>query len=538
MVKGAGLVGRCRASTTMRRARIAAGGQRDLPSRLSAIVLVWLLCLLASFPASSVAAASSLPPADRGQALTCPQPQTPAQVCGETAIVDFAALYGVRVPAEQSEEMIRQSGGQPVSFAQLSEQLKKLGIPTRGVAATYLDLVQMNRPVIARVVADGKPHFVVLETVTSGWGRLVTADVARVGARAMIEESYSGYALCYWSEGDTIEAPRPNGASVEPLLSKVPADLRKMGVLPVKVTSVSGRPLTLAALRVPPGWEVSGLAAPKVIDPKGRVTFTVGPAHLPRPAAEGSATAVATPGELVLITDDPVRPQLRISLIPESTQLPPLDVSGDALDFGEGDRDDVLARKRYMLVDYEGSPGSLYVEPSQPWVHCALLREEAYARNPWEKRVHGEVEVQLDGAAPSGPSRVDVLLSVVREGGGEVDERAHLSLTAAIWPEVRAQPKELFLGVVGPRASATASVRISAHPGWTCRLLPRPALPRGLKATIAPPSGGRARVLQITAEGSLLPGGTTEGEVVVLCRGRTSQERVRLRVPYCVYVRK
>jgi hypothetical protein len=498
-----------------------------------------VLCLVACLPVHGVAAVSSSPGAAGGQSerQTCPEPQTPAQICGAEAVADFAALYNIRVPETYLEVTAGKFNGAAMSFAQLCEELRTLGIPTKGLAATYSDLVQLNRPVIARVNPGGEPHFIVLETATSDWGRVVERDQASLIGRATLEKDYTGYALCYWGEGDTLEAPRPNRASVEPRLSKVPADPGKMGALLVRVANTSDSPLAVTGIRATKGWEVGGIATPTTLAPGSELAVKVQPA----PSVVAGAKAAWGPGELVIATDDPTRPHYRASILLESSPLPPLGVSGDQLDFGEGDRSDVLLRKRYMVVDYEGTPGSLYVEPGEPWIRCSLLHEEAYARNPWEKRVHAQVEVQLKEEAPAGPQTGKVLLSVVHEGSDGEDAQAQVLLTSAIWPEVRAEPRELFLGIIGQGETARAEVRIIGRPDWTYVVQPQPAFPRGLAAKIRPSRSGKGRVLQVIANGRLLPAGATEGEVVLSVSGQSRKsmsQRVELRVPYSVYVKK
>ncbi len=294
--------------------------------------------------------------------------------------------------------------------------------------------------------------------------------------------------------------------------------------------------MTIGELVLQDGWECYDLALPMTIAPGEQKKFSVGRAPVTAHGERRSALTESDNVHLVVRSDDPVRPYTYATLRVRST--PDIEVYESAVDFGDGPLEDVVERRRQVLVRYWEKAGDLYVEPSMPWLQAALLREVPGSLNPWNAMpTYAQVEFALDPAYPfeAGEHHAEVLIDFLGpEGDAKPSETAiRLPARVCIWPQLRARPPELFFGIAGPGVTVEKQVEVVGDKAGPLHLDPACQLPTGIEVEVRQYESSGSTQLHATARGPALPAGVTQGSIVLLAGKAGSQQR-KLVIPYYV----
>jgi hypothetical protein len=114
----------------------------------------------------------------RAQAAPQPCKPTPSQACGAAAVEELARLYERPLTDSETKRLVKKFRNRQMSLLEMQGELGKIGITTKGVAATYDDLRALNRPVVVRVLFNGEPHFAVAHSL--GEDHLVIGEEKQV----------------------------------------------------------------------------------------------------------------------------------------------------------------------------------------------------------------------------------------------------------------------------------------------------------------------------------------------------------------------
>lgn len=461
--------------------------------------------------------------------------------CGAVALADFASLYGCSIADRAVEQVVAAQGRRPMSFVQIRDELRKLGIQTKGFSATFEDLIALDRPVIAQVIVEDKPHLLVLETVREDWVRVM--EEGRLFLRPINEicESFSGYILAAWFPGESLESPQ------HPLLSARPEVIELTGqdgdqvTAKFSVNNVGTSPSVINDISGPEGWTLANEETPFALGPGKealvRLTTRLRPSERHRLSAEPEAHTYA---QVRVRSNDPVRPQLYVTV--DVMRGPQLTVSVEAIDFGEGPREEVVERKRTFWACCRSDLGEPYVEPSEPWLVAALTDRIVNHPEPWRREwICAEIQLSLDQNAPrqSGVTNAEVLVTGTQVSNTTAERAVVLPVRVAIWPDVRPHPPELFFGTTqpGPSIERCIEIRSGGCEVPALVLAPKSPVPPGLRIAIHQPSSEEPPRVCVVADTHCFPIGVSQGRLVFVSADATDSN-MRVVVPYYLYVQE
>jgi len=440
-----------------------------------------------------------------------------AESCGAAAVAEFARLYGVEMEPAAVGRIAGAREGQMMSLLEIVEELEQLGMHAKGFSAEWKDLVALDRPVIAHVLLQGSPHFVVIEKATDDWVRVAAGgEVWAVPAR-QFRESFGGRLLCLWLAGDRPEKPLRSSLAVEPEL----VVLTHGRSHPIDITlGAQGRPVTVKDVLLPAGWLADGFRTPLALPPGGVRAVRLIPGQSATEAGPLPADAAASrPGEalanVILLTDDPVHPIRYVTLV--SSSSPPIAVHPTDLDFGDGTHDEFLTRRHRLWVQCAGTLDDLYVEPTEPWLRVDLMSWDVSERQLGEQWCRAELDVYLSLEALPQEGEVTAAVVMVCCDGRRSRSGFEVRVPARVrvLPETRAIPPQAFFGIVVGDGRITRRIQVVGPLGSQYRLgelAPRLA---GLSASLAARGDGRSAGLDVTVDAEKLPIGESEGEIRV-----------------------
>jgi len=296
---------------------------------------------------------------------------------------------------------------------------------------------------------------------------------------------------------------------------------------------------TVHSVSVPDGWELSMGSGAFSVRPGDALRVSL--RRRPATAKDAETSGGLRRGGLehVLVhTDDPVRPTRYIALAMDP--LPPLSTSVRSIDFGEGPRSQVLSRKRTLIVQMARELGDVYVEPSEPWLMATLVHDQVVKTLSWRDGVV-RAEIALTGnqssAIGTGLAQAELLVCGTAPDAETDLHTLRLPVWMRIWPDVRAHPREVFLGIAPAATTVEKCVEIRSDIGPVPPLTIHPGGggAAGIEASVRQRDSGGPATLCVHVDSARLAPGPHEGAIVVQCAPGRPDE-VTVTIPFYVYV--